>query len=81
MQERAGVISQLRFQEPTWTLSRKPLIRYTPDFFYVKAGKEIFEDVKGQGITREGRVKLAWLKEKYGIEVYLTGVNLSVVVL
>jgi len=70
MQERAGLISQLRFQEPVWKLSAKPLITYKPDFWYLKDGKEVFEDSKGI-LTRETRVKLAWLKEKYGIEVQI----------
>ena len=68
MEERAGIISQLRFQEPVWKLSIKPLITYRPDFWYIRDGNETYEDCKGV-LTREHRVKLAWLKEKFGIEV------------
>ena len=69
MEEKAGLISRLQYQ-PSWVLCKRPKITYTADFAYVKAGSSLhtIEDVKGV-LTRETRVKLAWLKEKFGIEV------------
>ena len=71
MEDQAGVISQLRFQEPTWVLSRQPKVTYTPDFWYIRDGKEVFEDSKGK-LTEATRIKLAWVKDKCGIEVTLS---------
>ena len=67
--QRAGEIIRLVYQ-PKWVLCKKPKITYTADFSYHEKGKVIVEDVKGV-LTRETRVKLAWVKEKYGVEVRL----------
>ena len=69
MMERAGEINQLAYQV-RWDLSEKPKVTYTVDFAYCdgKTGERIREDVKGV-LTRDTRTKLAWLKQKYGIEV------------
>ena len=69
MFQRAGEISNLVFQ-PKWVLCEKPKITYAADFSYHENGKVIVEDVKGV-LTRETRVKLAWLTEKYGVKVAL----------
>lgn len=71
MLEMAGEIVGLIYQ-PKWVLSIKPKITYTADFTYVSNGKQIVEDVKGI-LTRDTRTKLAWLKEKTGIDVVLSG--------
>ena len=67
--EKCGVISDLSFQVP-YKLCSKPRVSIVIDFAYIEDGKMIFEDTKGF-LTREARVKLAWLKEKYGIDVKL----------
>lgn len=69
--EGAGVIVSLELQ-PRYILSeRNPRVAYTADFRYSdEDGKVQIEDVKGGPITRELRVKLAWLKER-GINVTL----------
>ncbi len=75
--EKARQISGLVFQ-PKWTLCVKPKITYAADFSYRENltveghpyGRMVYEDCKGV-LTREQRVKLAWLKEKHGIEVKL----------
>lgn len=81
MQQKAGIIFDLEYQ-PSWTLCKKPKITYTADFKYKKSriydtpdGRHIdhvdyVEDVKGM-LTRETRIKIAWLKEQYGVEVEL----------
>ncbi len=79
--ERAGEIKNLTYQ-PQYVLCEKPKITYTADFKYtVKkeyldtgsyANLIVVEDVKGV-LTRETRVKLAWLREKHGITVKITG--------
>ena len=66
----AGEISWLEYQ-PKFVLSKYPPITYRADFSYLEDGVEIVEDSKGF-MTRECRVKLAWMKEKYGIDVTLT---------
>jgi len=69
--ERAGEITDLEYQ-PRYILCLMPRITYTADFRYRdENGKEVVEDVKGM-LTRETRVKLAWLKEKHGIDVVIT---------
>lgn len=70
MMNEAGEIRSLEYQ-PMWVLCWKPKITYTADFRYYldNAPYQIVEDVKGM-LTRETRVKLAWLKEK-GIQVLL----------
>lgn len=68
--ERAGEISNLEYQ-PVFKLFDRPKITYTADFRYTENGREVVEDVKGMGVTRETRVKLAWLKQTQNIEVKL----------
>lgn len=72
MLQKAGAIKDLQFQVP-YQLSLKPNIKIRIDFQYIEvdSGKLVHEDSKGME-TREFRVKRAWLKEKYGIDVYLT---------
>ena len=68
--EKAGEITDLRYQV-TFILSDKPKITYTADSQYTdKDGKVITEDVKGV-LTRDTRTKIAWVKEKFDIEVIL----------
>lgn len=69
--EKAGEITELEYQAP-YQLCLKPNIKIKVDFRYTKDGKQILEDVKGMGETREFRVKRAWLAEKYGVQVLLT---------
>lgn len=71
--EKAGEISNLQYQAK-FVLSREPRVSITVDFFYIDNGVEVLEDTKGV-LTRDFRTKLAWLKEKYGINVLLTGRN------
>lgn len=71
MQEIAGAITDLQYQV-SYQLCQKPNIKIKVDFVYKHNGDTIHEDVKGMGETREFRVKRAWLKEKYGIDVYIT---------
>jgi len=68
--ERAGEISKIEYQVP-FTLCQKPKIAIKIDFAYCVNGAMVYEDAKGL-MTREFRVKMAWLKEKYGIDVLLT---------
>lgn len=70
--QKAGEIMGLRYQEK-FVLSESPKISITIDFSYwdEQRKKVIYEDVKGV-LTREFRVKMAWLKEKHGIEVELS---------
>lgn len=82
----AGEIDYLEYQ-PSFQLCVKPKITITLDFCYrerlhddpivtsshgkVKIyGEMIYEDVKGV-LTRDFRTKMAWLSEKYGIDVKL----------
>jgi hypothetical protein len=65
--ELAGEISDLVYQVG-FELSTVPRVTITMDFRYKDAGVVIYEDVKGV-MTRDFRTKLAWLKEKTGIEV------------
>jgi hypothetical protein len=73
LMQKAGIIAELQ-HEPMWSLSQIPKITYKADFQYVTQTQEgqvvIVEDVKGI-LTRETRVKLAWLKEKHGVDVTL----------
>lgn len=64
--EISGLVYQVRF-----TLSEKPKVTITIDFTYLEAGVRIYEDTKGV-LTRDFRTKMAWLKEKHGIEVKLS---------
>ena len=76
--EKAGVIQQLDLQVP-FLLCVKPRIKITIDFKYVERHKTndcwngipTYEDSKGM-LTRDTRTKLAWLKEKHGIDVILS---------
>ena len=73
--EMAGEIKHLMYQYP-FPLCEKPKVTIKIDFRYLQPADDgrfyepVFEDVKGK-MTREFRVKLAWLKEKYGIDVKL----------
>lgn len=69
--EQAGEISNLAYQVP-FVLSGKPnaSVKIIIDFKYTENGKVVYEDVKGV-MTPAARVKLAWLKEKYAIEVLI----------
>ena len=73
--EKADEIVNLRFQIP-FVLSVKPKITITIDFAYQEmtnsnAPNITYEDSKGM-LTRDTRTKLAWLKEKHGIDVVLS---------
>ncbi len=65
----AGEISDLEFQV-RFVLCEKPKVTITIDFSYYENGKWVFEDAKGV-LTRDFRTKLAWLKDRTGIEVKL----------
>lgn len=73
MLEMAGGINTLQYQVK-FILSKKPLVTIKIDFAYQEnmQGKQIYEDVKGMGETREFRVKRIWLQAQQGIEVKLT---------
>ena len=68
--ERAGEIRQLEYQV-CFVLSKSPQVRITVDFGYIENGKQVYEDVKGMGETREFRVKRIWLKQLCGIDIIL----------
>ena len=68
--EQAGVIDDLQYQV-SFTLCKKPSIKIKIDFVYWLDGKVIHEDVKGM-MTREFRIKCAWIKEQQGIDVWIT---------
>ena len=73
LMEKAGEICRLQFQVP-FVLSVKPKITITIDFKYKDMNGErryVYEDSKGM-LTRDTRTKLAWLKEKHGIDVILS---------
>jgi hypothetical protein len=67
--ERAGRITDLEYQV-SFVLYEKPRVSITIDFRYLDGEKSVLEDVKGV-LTRDFRTKLAWLEEKYGLEVRL----------
>ena len=72
LMQKAGEINQLEFQHK-FVLCEKPKVTITIDFRYVNHSDEgthywTYEDVKGV-MTRDFRTKLAWLKEKHGIDV------------
>src|SRR4030043_523017 len=69
LMEIEGEITGLKFQT-TFILSSEPKITITLDFEYWEKGRPVHEDTKGV-LTRDTRTKLAWLKEKFGIEVKL----------
>lgn len=68
--QRAGEISDLQYQV-SFKLCEKPSIKIKIDFVYAKDGVVIVEDSKGF-MTREARVKIAWLKQLHGIDVKIT---------
>ena len=67
--EKAGGIVNLEYQ-PKFILSTVPKITYTADFRYLEDNMVVIEDVKGV-LTRDTRTKIAWAKEKFGIEIEL----------
>ena len=73
--EKAGEIYNLEFQ-PKYVLCSDPKITYTADFRYRDYTNHpdnviVVEDSKGFK-TRDTRTKIAWMREKYGIEVILS---------
>ena len=68
--EMAGEIMNLQYQVP-FQLCLKPNIKLKVDFVYKFNGDIVHEDSKGI-LTREFRVKMAWLKEQQGIDVWIT---------
>lgn len=68
--QRAGMISELQYQIP-FLLCQKPNIKIKVDFAYNQDGVVIYEDTKGV-LTREFRVKMAWLEQAQGIKIILT---------
>lgn len=65
--QQAGVITDLEYQI-TFVLSHKPSIKIKVDFAYKVDGKMVYEDAKGM-LTREFRVKMAWLEQSQGIHI------------
>lgn len=68
--QKAGKIRNLQYQE-SFQLCQKPNIKIKIDFGYKENGKQLWEDTKGM-ITREARIKLAWLKQQQGIDVIIS---------
>jgi len=68
--EMYGAITDLQYQV-RFVLCEKPRITIAIDFFYIEDGVGKFEDTKGV-LTRDFRTKLAWLKEKHGVDVLLS---------
>lgn len=75
MLEMAGQITDFSYQ-PRWILSEKPRITYTADFRYwdKEARTHIIEDVKGV-MTEASRLRIAWLRQKYGLVVTIIKVE------
>jgi len=71
--ERGGIIKHLEYQ-PRYILCDSPKITYTADFRYLENNEVVVEDVKGV-LLRDTRTKLAWLKEKFNIDVKLKGLE------
>ena len=70
LRQYAGDIGELEFQVP-FVLSKKPSVKVIVDFKYWDAeGNIIFEDVKGF-MQPTSRIKFAWLKQLFGIEVQI----------
>ena len=70
MLQLAGQITDLTYQ-PRYVLCEKPRITYTADFTYIEPGRGIIvEDVKGV-LTEASRIRIAWLKDKLGINVQI----------
>ena len=84
LMEKAGEIKDLEFQVRQDLCDIKHYkCHITIDFRYKINGEVLYEDAKGTRFTkihgkprafvdRDFRTKLAWLKDKYGIEVILT---------
>ena len=68
--EKEGEISQLVYQSG-FQLSSNPKVSIAIDFEYIEDGVRKFEDTKGV-LTRDFRTKLAWLKQRYNIDVILS---------
>ena len=73
--EKAGEIKDLQYQVK-YVLSEKPRVTITIDFKYIDYTTEyiptnVHEDTKGV-LTRDFRTKLAWLKQKYNVDVILS---------
>ena len=74
--QKAGEISGLEFQVKFQLTSNgiRPKVTYTADFKYKELTglrRIIHEDSKGV-LTEATRVRIAWVKDKYGIEILLT---------
>ena len=71
LMEMAGEIEGLEYQIGI-VLSVKPKVTITIDFRYIEKGKTewTYEEVKGV-LTRDFRTKMAWVKEKYDIDIQL----------
>ncbi|HLE79914.1 MAG TPA: hypothetical protein VJA25_01315 [Dehalococcoidia bacterium] len=71
MLAKVGMIEQLQYQV-RFTLCTQPRVTITLDFAYCGDGgnPQVYEDVKGV-LTRDFRTKLAWLKQKFDIDVVL----------
>lgn len=69
LRERAGEIIDLEPQ-PRFVLSAKPPVAYVGDFRFIDrtSGRVRVIDVKGRD-TPASRIKRAWLRQHYGIEV------------
>lgn len=65
-----GQIANLEYQK-RFVLNEKPKVSITVDFAYTADGIQRYEDTKGV-LTRDFRTKLAWLKEKYNVDVILS---------
>jgi len=67
--EKAGEISDLQYQvKRILSTETHYRVTITIDFSYRQNGKRIYEDVKGM-MLKDFKVKLAWLRQMYGIEV------------
>ncbi len=69
--QKTGEITDLEFQVK-FVLCKKPSIKITIDFKYKEHDKIIYEDSKSGILTRDTRTKLAWIKEKFNVDVLLT---------
>ena len=65
--QQAGVIEDLEYQVQ-YQLCLKPNIKIKVDFKYKENGTICHEDEKGM-MTREFRVKMAWLEQSQGIHI------------
>lgn len=68
--EKAGEISDLQYQvKRILSTETHYRVTITIDFSYQQKGKRIYEDVKGYKVQRDFQVKLAWMRQMYGIKV------------